>query len=154
MRVGGPNGTRTRAAALKERKGRFCGVLIGIRTHSPRFVKLNAGAGFLGVRAGRINKRGSDGFAAIHIGRWDERLDVGARLREFSDTEDARGDGVEQRAPIASLRPTLIEATKISHELSSLEGTDVLGRQRKPLSILAPGPEAAVPVRLDSDRVI
>ncbi len=51
-----PNGTRTRAAALKERKGRFCGVLIGIRTHSPRFVKLNAGAGFLGVRAGRIGQ--------------------------------------------------------------------------------------------------
>src|SRR5688572_20495477 len=37
---GGPNGTRTRAAALKERQGRFSRIMIGIRTASPEFAKL------------------------------------------------------------------------------------------------------------------
>src|SRR6266542_1112735 len=59
---GGPNGTRTRAAALKDRKERFFGALIGIRMHSPRFAKLNAGAGSHGFRAGLHGERGSDGF--------------------------------------------------------------------------------------------
>ncbi len=81
IKVGGPNGTRTRAAALKERKGGFSGTLIAIRTHSPGVVKLNAGAGSRRLRSGLIGERGSDGFAAIHIVGWDERWD--ARIRQF-----------------------------------------------------------------------